>query len=51
VFGLVALLALIAAISMQQGPVILAFMVMIQGVLISAKVERVRRGNATNAQP
>ena len=46
-FGLVALLALVAALSGQQGPVILAFIVMIQGVLIAAKVERVRRGNAS----
>jgi tRNA A-37 threonylcarbamoyl transferase component Bud32 len=51
VFGLVALLALIAAAPAQQAPVILAFIVMIQGVLVAAKVERVRRGNVPNAQP
>jgi hypothetical protein len=51
VFGLVALLALIAAVPAQQAPVILAFIVMMQGVLIAAKVERVRRGNVPNAQP
>ncbi len=49
IFGLVALLALLAAVSAQQTPVILAFIVMIQGVLIAAKVERVRHGNAPNA--
>ena len=51
IFGLVALLSLIAAVPAQQAPVILAFIVMIQGVLIAAKVERVRRGNVPNAQP
>lgn len=50
VFGLGTLLALIAAIPAQQAPVIFAFIVMIQGVLIAAKVERVRRGNALNTQ-
>jgi len=49
IFGLVALLALLAAVSAQQTPVILAFIVMIQGVLIAVKVERVRHGNAQNA--
>ncbi len=50
VFGLVALLALTSAVSAYHAPLILVFIVMIQGVLIAAKVERVRRGNATNAQ-
>lgn len=50
VFGLVALLALLATMPAQPGPILLAFIVMIQGVLIAAKVERVRRGNAPNAQ-
>ncbi|HLX56150.1 MAG TPA: hypothetical protein VKR83_03925, partial [Ktedonobacteraceae bacterium] len=51
IFGLVALLALLAAFSAQQWPAILAFIAMIQGVVIAAKVERVRRGNAPYVQP
>ena len=47
IFGLVALLVLVAVVSGQPGPAIPAFIVMIQGVLIAAKVERVRRGNAS----
>lgn len=47
IFSLVALLALVTALSRQQGPVILALIVLIQGVLIAAKIERVRRGNAS----
>jgi serine/threonine protein kinase len=49
IFGFGLLFALIDAVSAHQMLLIIALVVMIQGVLIAAKVERVRRGNATNA--
>lgn len=47
-FGLVALCALIDALAAHHFLLIIALVVMIQAVLIAAKVERVRRGNIPN---
>ncbi|HET9999306.1 MAG TPA: hypothetical protein VFQ36_00345, partial [Ktedonobacteraceae bacterium] len=47
--GFVLLFALLDAVSARPMLIVIAFIIMIQGVVIAAKIERVRRGNASNA--